>query len=341
MATQDAVVQSAHWRGASRRIGLVSLGLLPLLLLAGCAADESGTAATPEGMPTTPPDAPAQVRIVATLDFGASMVFDVAVPLDEGATVMDALQAAAEVNTAYGGGFVRAINGIESAKGGDWFYYVNGFLARTGATDYRLHDGDTVHWDFHDPSAYRGVSATLGSFPLAHVHGYGGMQRGTVVAYEEAYSDEATAVASLLESAGAPDVSLVEVSLLTDEQKQSQHLVVVGGPETDPVREIYDNRSRLGLFTSLDDSGLRTYLASGDEDRSYDGSEGVLQALQSPWNPSGVGACQNVVLLVSGTDDDGVRAAAAALVEYADDMMTWCGALVLDGGTEIIPVPAH
>ncbi len=339
MSTQDAAVLCARSRVISRLIRCVSLSLLPLLLLPGCSPDGSGDAATPEDTAANLSAAPAQVRIVATLDFGASTMFDVAIPFDDGTTAMDALREVAEVDTAYGGGFVRGINGTGSEQGGDWFYYVNGFLARTGAGDYRLHDGDTVHWDFHDPAAYRGVSATLGSFPLAYVNGYSGQRRETVVAYENEFAELANAVASQLESAGAPGVSLVELSLLADEQKQSRHLVIISRPETDPVREIYDNRARLGLFASIQDSGLRTYLASGDEHELYQHSAGVLQTIQNPWNPSGVGACQNVVLLVSGTDAEGVTAAAVVLLEQADRMMTWCGAVVLDGGVERVPVP--
>ena len=64
---------------------------------------------------------------------------------------------------------------------------------------------------------------------------------------------------------------------------------------------------------------------------------GLLQPLQNPWNDSGVGACEAVVLLVSGIDSDGVRAAANTLIENGDAMTTWCGAVVHDG--VVMPVP--
>ncbi len=328
------------------RYGVGFCLLLPLLF-AGCLPEGDGQGAASETTPAGMSAGPAQARVIATVDFGASTLFDVTVPLDEGDSAMDALRAVAEVETAYGGGFVRSIDGTGSTSGsgtsqkGDWFYYVNGFMARTGAADYRLHDGDTVHWDFHDPGTYRAVSATAGSFPLAYVYGYAGERRSTVVAYEEPFVEEATLIASFLESAGAPEVTCVELSLLTSSQKESLNLIVIGGSSTGPVLEVYDNRARLGLFTSLQDSELRTYSAAGVEDEVYQRGTGVLQAMQSPWNPSGVGVCQNMVLLVSGTDDDGVRAAATALVEYSDQMMTWCGVVIQERGTELIPVPAR
>ncbi|GAI85551.1 unnamed protein product, partial [marine sediment metagenome] len=33
----------------------------------------------------------------------------------------------------------------------------------------------------------------------------------------------------------------------------------------------------------------------------------LIQATQNPWNPKGIGACENVVWLVSGTDEAGVK----------------------------------
>lgn len=338
--SREAVVAHGLWSKAKPHLRLGAwLCLLMVLLLVGCLPADGPDAAGPEGTSGSLSEAHASVRVVATLDFGVSTEFDVTVPIGVDDTAMDALRAVAEVTTAYGGGFVRGVDGTDSSRDGDWFYYVNGFLARTGAADYRLHDGDTVHWDFHDPSAYRGVSATLGSFPLAHVNGYGGERRGTVVAYEAPFAEEALAIASLLTSSGAPDVASLELSLLSEEHRQSQHVIIIAGASSEPVREIYENRARLGLFASLDDSGLRIYLPAGDKGELYQQGAGVLQALQSPWNPSGVGVCQNVVLLVSGTDTDGVRAAATVLLEHTDSMMTWCGAVVRDGGAELMPVP--
>ena len=319
----------------------VWLCLLLASLLAGCVPSGSQGSATPDPCPAGTPASSQRARVIATVDFGASTLFDEMVSFDEGESAMGVLRSVAEVETAYGGGFVRGINGTGSPQRGDWFYYVNGFMARTGAADYRLHDGDTVHWDFHDPAAYRGVSATLGSFPLAHVNGYGGQRRATVVVYEEQFAAVAADVASVLEISGASDVSCVELSSLTGEQKQSMHLIIIGGYSLEPLRDIYDSRTRLGLFTWLQDSELRTYLASGDEDEVYRHGTGVIEALQNPWNPSGVGVCQNVVLLLSGTDDDGVRAAARALMEHSGQMITWSSAIVRDGDAAPIPVPAR
>jgi hypothetical protein len=80
-------------------------------------------------------------------------MLDKLVTLDDGSTAMDALQRVATVETKYVGGFVEAINGVRSQYPGtnkDWFYYVNEVSPNVGAAAYILHDGDVVHWDFHE-----------------------------------------------------------------------------------------------------------------------------------------------------------------------------------------------
>ena len=64
---------------------------------------------------------------------------------------------------------------------------------------------------------------------------------------------------------------------------------------------------------------------------------GVIQATQSPWNPTGIGASQNVVWMVSGLDETGVKNAVDTLVNHYDDCEYACAVVVAGGG--IIKVP--
>ncbi len=320
------------------------LGIVALVALSpGCSSPVGELNNDDAGTLGLHPSDSTRVRVVATLDFGTYPVFDVIVDVRDGGTAMDALQAVADVETAYGGGFVVRINGAGAPPGtsgtqvASWFYHVNGFMARTGALDYRVHEGDTVHWDYRSWGGNRGISATLGSFPLALLHGYGGVTRPTVVTHERAFEDEAVAIASLLEVRGIGSVLCVPLANLTTEQKESTNLIIVAKGSADPVREIYDNRTNLGLFTDLQDVVLRTYSASGIETGVYDSGTGVVESMQNPWNPSGTGVAQNAVVLVSGTDDEGVRAAVTAVIESGDSMVTWCGAVVRDG--TVMPIP--
>lgn len=93
------------------------------------------------------------VRIIVTQDVGTEILVDENLTLRQGASAMDALHEAATVETRYGGGFVHAIDGIESQypdRKLDWFYHVDTRLAGVGAAQYTLEDGDLVVFDHRD-----------------------------------------------------------------------------------------------------------------------------------------------------------------------------------------------
>jgi len=94
-----------------------------------------------------------------------------------GDTVMRLVQSGARVETAYGGGFVQSIDGLEGRGGGgrhDWFYFVNGLEGDVGAADRRVRPGDVVQWDYRRWSGAMSVPAIVGAFPEPLVSGTGG-----------------------------------------------------------------------------------------------------------------------------------------------------------------------
>jgi hypothetical protein len=140
--------------------------LLALGLLAGCGEEASGQGT-------------AQLWI--TRDRGAEVVLTTSVPAELSA--MEALRRKADVETRYGGRFVHSIEDIEGgvAEGRDWFFYVNGYEADLSATDYTLHDGDVLWWDFRSWEQQLRVPVVVGAFPEPFVHGFGGKRRPAVV----------------------------------------------------------------------------------------------------------------------------------------------------------------
>jgi len=108
--------------------------------------------AIPLGGCQSTPSGQIEVRVIVTQG-NSTLMLDKLVTLDDGSTAMDALQQVATVETRYGGGFVRAIDGVRTQypeTNKDWFYYVNEVSPNVGAAAYILHDGDVVHWDFHE-----------------------------------------------------------------------------------------------------------------------------------------------------------------------------------------------
>jgi len=123
------------------------LKFVVIALIAACllVIPLSGCQSTPSGQ--------IEVRVIISQDFNSTIMLDELVKSDNGSTAMDALQQVATVETAYGGGFVVAIDDVRSQYPEvkkDWFFYINDTLMNVGAASYILHDGDVEHWDFHE-----------------------------------------------------------------------------------------------------------------------------------------------------------------------------------------------
>ena len=128
----------------AKQDNLLKLVVIAIVVACLLAIPLSGCQSTPSGQ--------IEVRVIVTQD-NSTLMRDESVILDDGSTAMDALQQVATVETKYGGGFVEAIDGVRTQypeTNKDWFYYVNEVSPNVGAAAYILHDGDVVHWDFHE-----------------------------------------------------------------------------------------------------------------------------------------------------------------------------------------------
>ncbi len=111
-------------------------------------------------------------RLTVTRDYGTKKVADSRhVSVREGDSVLRMMQRRLDVKTAYGGGFINSIEGLESGytesrrNRRDWFFYVNGVESSEGVSQVRVRPDDSVWWDYHDWSAVRRVPAVVGSYP--------------------------------------------------------------------------------------------------------------------------------------------------------------------------------
>lgn len=145
-----------------RSIQAVLGALLALALLAGIGCERRSDA---QGY-----DPRTAGTLVITSDFGGSR--HPGGRIAAGASVMDGLRATTPVRTAYGGGFVAEMYGLESDPGGrDWFYWVNGRLADRGAREVAVAAGDLIWWDHHPWSTGIELSAVVGAWPVPFVFG--------------------------------------------------------------------------------------------------------------------------------------------------------------------------
>jgi len=319
--------------------GLINTVLL-VVLLCSCSANTS-LPANGSTLPST--DRHSSAKVVVTRDFGKVVLLEKTIEIGEDTTALEALQQVAEVETKYGGGFVNAINGISSEYQGvnqqkkDWLFYINGISVSTGAKDYILRDGDIQHWDFHDWGFRQFIPAIIGCFPEPFLHGYGGVVYPTIIAYQDGWEKDAERIADRLSQLGVGSVSTKNIGELLAEERESSNLILLGNIDCQPVEELNQIWDRLGFYVRFTDGSLKVFNQKGDCAAEYDAGAGVIQATQSPWNPMGIGVCQNVVWTLSGLDEAGVNTAVDTLVNRYSDF-EYAYAVVI-ANEEIIRVP--
>lgn len=283
------------------RIGQGALLLLLVLALAGCGL---GPGEELEG---------GGAELSVTRDFGHErLVAAEQAELRESDTAMRLLQAQAEVETDYGGGFVQSVDGIEGEGPGgshDWFYFVNGLEADVGAADYALSPGDVVQWDYRYWGEAMRVPAIVGAFPEPFVHGRRGERLPTRV---ECGEDVRAACDEVVDRLGDAGVTASEAPLGAPASSDVLRVVVATWPDARDVRAlqpIETGPEASGVFARFTAGGEELALLDerGEEAAVAPSGSGLVAATESPDD--------HVVWVVTGTDPAGVEAAARALDE--------------------------
>ena len=300
-------------------------GLIGMLLLAALLCGCSDQAPLPAGGSNpVPANGNASVTVAVTRDSGKVILLEETVAIEEGSTALDALHQVAEVRTKYGGGFVDAINGISSEyEGGkqkkDWLFYINGISPSIGADDYIIRDGNIEHWDFRDWSYQQYIPAIIGDFPQPFLGGYRGEVWPTVIVHDAGLEEYARALAERLHELGVAEVAAWEYSQLSQAEKEKDNLIMLGTKDNELIAELNAAHKKLGFYAYFNEDKLVVLNAQGEVAAGYGAGSGLIQATQNPWHPKGVGTGENVVWMVSGVDEAGVRNAADTLLNgYAD-----------------------
>ena len=315
------------------KAAVISLVIISMLVfgLSGCAEAQLPATAS-EASPGT-----GEARIIVTRNFGRDLMVDELIKLGNDTSAMEALGQVAEIETSYGGGFVDVINGVSSRYSGsdsarnDWFVYLNGIQSDVGALDYTLYPGDVEHWDFRDWRFHHFVPAIIGAFPEPFLHGYEGDVRSVLVVYQDNFEKEAGILADHLLQLGIADASITDFAHLTDGDKESGNIILLGDMNYEPVAELNDVWKRLGFYACFVAGKLQVFDCQGELAAEFAAGSGLIQATQNPWNPDGIGACENVVWIVSGVDAQGVKSAVEALVNHNKEIKYACAAVIAEG----------
>jgi hypothetical protein len=277
-----------------------------------------------------------EVTLTVTRDFGAERLhegIDEEVA-NEGDTVMRVLQGAYDVETRYGGGFVQEVDGVRGGhvdgRRADWFYYVNGIEASIGAAERRVSAGERVWWDHHKWEAAQRVPAVVGSFPEPFATGLEGKRfpvRLVCVGDAERSCDEVT---TRLEEGG---VDAVSRSVLEQSPGEEILRVVVGRwsdvRQDGVLRRLERGPGATGVFARPTSTGEAIEVLDGDGRpvRTLRAGAGLVAATSVEG--------QAPTWVVTGTDEVGLAAAAAALTE---ERLSQRFALAIERGTDV-PLP--
>lgn len=296
----------------ARRISAGILLLVTVAVLSACGlgpGDDRGTA-----------------RLLVTRDYGREVILDKPeLKLDESSTAMRLLDGEAELETAYGGGFVQSVNGIAGAGGKgrsfDWFYSVNGVVAERGSAEFPLEDGDVVWWDYRDWTDAMEVGAVVGAYPAPLDTGYD--RREWPVRLECPDEIRACGMARnrLAEDGVKPETSGEEdaIRVVVAEWKTLGRL-----PEG---RRLAAGPSHSGVFAKFGPDGLTGLDVEARPARKFGSGTGLVAAMRRGDRPP--------VWIVTGTDPAGVEQAVAALNPV--DLARRYAAVVFEGRVGSLP----
>jgi hypothetical protein len=250
------------------------------------------------------------VDLTVTRDFGATKLVEASGEANESDTVMRFLEKEVEIETRYGGGYVKSIDGLEeSNRGGhpyDWFFWVNGVISPTGAAEVPLEGGEKIWWDIHNWAASEGAPAVVGSWPAPFTTGWEGHAPVVVVECDGGGAACGT-VTKALEGEGVKVAS-------GDGAASKSAIRVLVGPwskiNSDPAAGLVDKGpGESGIYAEFESSQGTDRLVGLDEDgdkaRTFGANAGLVAATRHFEGPP--------VWLVTGVTDAGVQAAAAAL----------------------------
>lgn len=282
-------------------------------------------------------------RVVVTRDFGKELILEQDIETFTGISALAVLQSVAEIETKYGGSFVSSINGISSEYGRpnsnkeDWFFYINGISANMGAGDYIFSAGDVEHWDFRNWGYHQFIPAIIGDYPQPFLSGYSGRVAQTFIVYDAVFSLEAEALVEKLKSDGIVQVSAIRCDMLSTDIKEQSNLIIIAGPDNNLIVELNNIHDKLGYYAHLESSRIMVLDTAGNLSGEYGLDSGIIQATQNPWNPKGIGAGENVVWIVTGTNVNGVKNAASLITDKTDHLSGVFAVIIHGEQVEKIP----
>ncbi len=314
-----------------RKITLLMLFLSVILLFPACGSQESSGEGSSQ-----------DIEILITKDFGREKLVVEKVAYQENMTVMDVLTAVTEVETAYGGSYVKSIKGIEMDNGGisglrkDWFYYLNGIFADMGALDYTLQGGDVIWWDYHSWVMSQGIKAVIGCYPCPFVRGYEGKEEQVLLVCTENYQEQATLLKDALAAYNiSVEIKEPEEEVLKNRKGPVIALGVWEQMQKSPyLKELNDNYKKTGTCAHFSAESLELQDERGEIVRDIEESAGLIAAV-GDWSGGAP------LWVVVGTDSKGLERALDVLINEPEKIKGLFSAAILQEQVVALPLASE
>lgn len=275
--------------------------------------------------------------------YGATILAEEELSYHENISVMDALYSVYpdDVETAYGGSYVKGISSLRAEVGGlgktnkDWFFFVNGIFADTGALDYLPQAGERLWWDYHPWQMFQAVNAVIGCYPEPFLHGYRGKPKATTILYSAAEKELAYKLQEGLTSSGVQKIIIYEISEEFISKREGPTIVLGVWPELKKNKhldELNQGFRKNGTFVHFTDESIELLDYTGKKGNEFFGGVGVIAT-------SGKAAGDDSPLwIISGMDEEGIKNAAMILVERPGKIAGYFSAAVTSK-EEVIRLP--
>jgi len=315
---------------------ILAVSLILVLAVSGCAAN-------PDNMDAGNPQK-AEVTLWVTEDFGSEVLFQEKVPLEEDDTVLDVLARHVDVETEYGGGFVNAINGLQSAysnvggagrRKNDWFFWLNGIQSNVGGASYYPKPGDNIWWDYHDWQHLTYMPAVIGAYPKPFTSGFGEEEADMpwLIMHNGDTKVLALKLAGYFGNQGAKvDLVPVDDSHILDRERPTLVMGTWSQLALLPsMNDLVKNLDRTGMFVKPVPDGLVAMGLDRTERKVYGSGSAAIIA-------TGTGqGDQTPLWMVIGVDQEGLERAVRLMTEEPERLKFRTGLIVT--ADKLLPVP--
>ena len=272
-------------------------------------------------------------------DYSSEIIYDEKMGVAKGDTVFGLLGRNLKVETQYGGGFIKSIEGLPSGRINgqqyDWFYYINGIASNCSSKSYKMNDTDKVFWDYHGWTGTTFIPAIIGAYPEPFVNGFKQKNKGATILYAQDSKGEAEKLAQALKDKEASNIEVRDISKDLVINRSKPTIVVGKWKELEVYQEIKEICSRnveVGIFAKFSNSNFELLNYKGETIKTCGEDAAAIVATGSGLGDS------NPLWIITAIRPSEIEEAVNLLEKSPERIRGFYGAVIANG--EVIKLPA-